>query len=107
MNNQSGQAMIPKDRISRVIFEYAAKIGAAQDLDALLVLNADMARGLVGADRCSIWLLNTKNSRLWTKVAHGVGALTIPMGQGRAAAGVARSWAILVNGTSRAARLFT
>jgi sigma-B regulation protein RsbU (phosphoserine phosphatase) len=92
--------MVPKDRISQVIFEYAAKIGAAQDLDALLVLNAGMARDLVGADRCSIWLVDTKNGRLWTKVAHGVGELHIPIGQGLVGACVARNEAILVNDTS-------
>jgi sigma-B regulation protein RsbU (phosphoserine phosphatase) len=93
--------MVPKDRISRVIFEYAAKIGAAQDLDALLVLNAGMARDLVGADRCSIWLADSENSRLWTKVAHGVGELNIPIGQGLVGACIARNEAILVNDTSR------
>jgi phosphoserine phosphatase RsbU/P len=93
--------MVPKDRISQVIFEYAAKIGAAQDLDALLALNADMARALVGADRCSIWLVDAKNSRLWTKVAHGVGELNIPMAQGLVGACVARDEVILVNDTSR------
>src|SRR5260370_1255082 len=101
MSNQSGPAMVPQDRISRVIFEYAAKIGAAQDLDALLVLNAGMARDLVAADRCSIWLVDTKNNRLWTKVAHGVGELNIPIGQGLVGACVARNEAILVNDTSR------
>jgi sigma-B regulation protein RsbU (phosphoserine phosphatase) len=102
MSTQSAKrAMIPKDRISRVIFDYAAKIGAAQDLDALLVLNAGMARGLVGADRCSIWLVDTKNSRLWTKVAHGVQELHIPIGQGLVGACVARNEAILVNDPSR------
>jgi sigma-B regulation protein RsbU (phosphoserine phosphatase) len=93
--------MVPNDRISRVIFEYAAKIGAAQDLDALLVLNAGMARDLVGADRCSIWLVDTENSRLWTKVAHGVAELNIPIGQGLVGACVARNEVMLVNDTSR------
>lgn len=93
--------MIPKDRISRVIFDYAARIGAAQDLDELLVLNAGMARGLVGADRCSIWLVDAKNRRLWTKVAHGVQQLHIPTGQGLVGACVARNEVILVNDTSR------
>ncbi len=93
--------MITTDRISRVIFEYAAKIGAAQDLDALLLLNAGMARDLVGAERCSLWLVDTKNSRLWTKVAHGVEELNIPIGQGLVGACVARNEAILVNDTSR------
>ena len=93
--------MVPRDRISRVIFDYAAKIGAAHDLDALLLLNAGMARGLVGADRCSIWLVDTKNSRLWTKVADGVGELHVPIGQGLVGACVARNETILVNDTSR------
>jgi sigma-B regulation protein RsbU (phosphoserine phosphatase) len=87
------------DRISRVIFDYAAKIGAAQDLDALLLLNAGMARDLVGADRCSIWLVDAKHNRLWTKVAHGVRELHIPMGQGLVGASVARNQTILVNDT--------
>jgi phosphoserine phosphatase RsbU/P len=95
------RALVPMDRISRVIFDYAAKIGAAQDLDALLLLNAGMARGLVGADRCSIWLVDTKNNRLWTKVAHGVRELHIPIGQGLVGACVAGNEAILVNDTSQ------
>ena len=97
----SNQPVVPKDRISHVIFEYAAQIGAAQDLDALLVLNAGMARDLVGADRCSIWLVDAKNGRLWTKVAHGVEELHIPIGHGLVGASVARDEAILVNDTSQ------
>jgi serine phosphatase RsbU (regulator of sigma subunit) len=92
--------MIATERISRVIFDYAAQIGAAQDLDAVLELNAGMARDLVGADRCSIWLVDSKNNRLWTKVAHGVRELHIPIGQGLVGACVAKNEAILVNDTS-------
>src|ERR1700692_4198829 len=102
MSTQSAKlAMVSKDRIARVIFDYAAKIGAAQELDALLILNAGMARDLLGADRCSIWLLDTKNSRMWTKVAHGVRELHIPIGQGFVGACLARNEAILVNDTSQ------
>jgi len=93
--------MVPRDRISGVIFDYAAKIGATQDLDALLVLHAGMARDLVGADRCSIWLVDTKYGRLWTKVAHGVQELRIPLGQGLVGACIARNEAIVVNDTSQ------
>jgi len=98
------QAKAPENRISRVIFDYAGKIGAVQDLDVLLVLNANMARDLVGADRCSIWLVDTKKHRLWTKVADGVQELHIPIGQGLVGACVERNEAILVNDTSRDAR---
>jgi phosphoserine phosphatase RsbU/P len=97
----AGRPTLANDRISRAIFEYAAKIGAAQDLEALLVLNADMARDLVGADRCSIWLIDARNNCLWTKVAHGVKELHIPIGQGLVGACVARDEAILVNDAAR------
>lgn len=93
--------MVPMDRVSRVIFDYAAQIGAAQDLDALLELNAGMARDLVGAERCSIWLVDNKHRRLWTKVAHGVRELHVPIGQGLVGAALARNEAILVNDTSQ------
>lgn len=93
--------MISKDRISQVIFEYAAKIGAAQELDDQLQLNAGMARDLVGADRCSIWLVDAKTNQLWTKVAQGTGEIRIPIGQGLVGSCVARNEPIVVNDTSQ------
>ena len=48
--------MYDAERVSGVIFRYASLIGAEQDTDRLLELNADMARDISGADRCSIWL---------------------------------------------------
>jgi len=89
------------DHISRVIFEYASKIGDARETGANLQLNADMARALVGADRCSIWLIDRKASELWTKVAHGVDELRIPMGQGLVGAAIANNETIVVNDTSQ------
>lgn len=71
------------DHISQVIFSYAARIGQAQDPDSLLVLNAAMARDLVGADRCSLWLLDEQAGQLWTKVAHGVDEIRIAAGATR------------------------
>jgi phosphoserine phosphatase RsbU/P len=88
------------DHISRVIFDYASRIGDARETGANLQLNADMARDLVGADRCSIWLIDRKSSELWTKVAHGVDELRIPMGQGLVGASIAGNETIVVNDTS-------
>ncbi|MEP7362532.1 MAG: GAF domain-containing SpoIIE family protein phosphatase [Acidobacteriota bacterium] len=92
------------DRVSRVIFEYATQIGGARETDASLRLNASMARDLVGADRCSIWLIDTKAGQLWTKVAHGVPEIRIPMGQGIVGAAIAQNETIVVNDTSRDSR---
>jgi sigma-B regulation protein RsbU (phosphoserine phosphatase) len=93
--------MVLSDHISRVIFDYAAKIGAAQDLGALLELNAGMARDLVGADRCSIWLVDAKAKQLWTKVAQGIEPIHIPLGHGLVGACVQLNQAIVVNDTAR------
>jgi len=93
--------MISNDLISRVIFDYAAKIGEAQDLNALLELNAAMARDLVGAERCSIWLVDHKNNQLWTKVAQGIQEIHIPLGKGLVGACIDRNETILVNDASK------
>jgi phosphoserine phosphatase RsbU/P len=92
------------DRISRVIFEYATRIGGARETDATLQLNADMARDLVGADRCSIWLVDHKSKELWTKVAHGMDELRIALGQGIVGACISQNETILVNDTASDAR---
>jgi sigma-B regulation protein RsbU (phosphoserine phosphatase) len=88
------------ERVSRVIFEYAQKIGQEQDTQNLLRLNADMARDLVGAERCSIWLVDATAGQLYTTVAHGVGEIRIGIGDGLAGACVAEAAPIVVNDTS-------
>ena len=92
---------MPEDaRVSRVIFDYASRIGRAADTDSTLQLNAAMARDLVGADRCSIWLIDENKHQLWTKVAHGVRELRIPVGQGVIGACIAENRAVVVNDTA-------
>ena len=72
----------------------------AQDPDSLLQLNADMARDLIAAERCSIWLVDAEAQQLWTKIAHGVGQLRIPIGKGLVGACVGEGQPIVVNDTS-------
>jgi phosphoserine phosphatase RsbU/P len=88
-------------RISRVIFEYASKIGSAPGTGASLELNAAMARDLVGADRCSIWLIDSAMNQLWTTVSHGVDQLRVALGHGVVGACIAEKRAIVVNDTSK------
>jgi GAF domain-containing protein len=69
------------NRTIRAIFEHAARISREQQIEELVRLNADFARDLIGADRCSLWLIDLAKNELWTKVAHGVAPLHIPMGR--------------------------
>jgi len=95
------------ERIAQVIFEYAAKISRQTMISALVPLNADMARDLVGAERCSLWLIDEKSGELWTKVAHGTEEIRIPAGTGIVGACVAQGESILVNDVTRDQRFFS
>jgi sigma-B regulation protein RsbU (phosphoserine phosphatase) len=90
-----------QDRIARIVFSYAARIGREANADAMLRLNADMARELVGADRCSIWMVDEESDDLWTRVAHGVPEIRIPAGTGLVGAAVTANETIVVNDTSK------
>lgn len=87
----------PAERVSSLILEYAARIGREQKPDRLLQLNADLARDISGADRCSLWLIDEGNSQLWTTVAHGMQQIRIPAGQGMVGAAIARNEPIVAN----------
>lgn len=94
-------------RISRVIFEYAALIGKEQDTDLLLRLIAGMARDLLAADRCTIWLVDHPAGEIWTKVAHGMDEVRLPLGQGLVGACMAQNAAILVEDAHQDSRFNT
>lgn len=85
------------DRIAHAVFEHAARISRVQDVSGLIQLNADFACGLVGAERCSLWLLDEKRSELWTMVAHGLDPIRIPAGEGLVGACVSGNEVVRVN----------
>jgi len=93
------------DDTIRAIFEHAARIGREQLIDELVRLNADFARDLAGADRCSLWLIDPKQGELWTKVAHGVEPIRIPLGLGLVGACIREGEMILINDASQEPRL--
>lgn len=43
---------------------------------------ADMARELVECDRCTLWLVDRDKKELWSRVAHSVDTLKMPMTKG-------------------------
>ena len=102
------QAAVMNDRaehIIRAIFEHAARISREQEIDELVRLNADFARDLIEADRCSLWLIDAAKNELWTKVAHGVRTLHIPLGQGLIGACIRDNQVLLVNNAAEDPRL--
>lgn len=69
---------LKESELLTLLFEYQGKIAGERSLDNLLILMANLGRELVVADRCTLWLLDSAKSELWTKVAHGVDELRMP-----------------------------
>jgi GAF domain-containing protein len=78
----TSRARSSTNALLRTIFSSIARIAAERNIDRLLILLADFGRDLIGADRCTVWLLNPKTDALWSKVAHGLDRITIPKSQG-------------------------
>lgn len=76
------QSELTPENMINVIFGYMGKIAYTRDLDSLLLLMADMGRTMAVADRCTLWLIDEQEGKLWTKVAHGTDRLTIPIDTG-------------------------
>jgi len=85
------------EELLKVIFDYIAKISGERNLDRILLHMADMGREMVAADRCTVWLVDARRNELWTKVAHGVTELRIPMDAGLVGYAVAHNKAIYID----------
>jgi len=80
------------------IFERIGKIATITDNAELFEALAKMGRDIVFADRCTIWILDKKKKKLWTKVAQGVGGtLTIDAYSGIVGFAIQSSEPIILN----------
>ncbi len=52
------------------------------NIDGILIYFADLAKDLLEADRCSVFVPNRIRGILWTKIAHGVDRIEIPINRG-------------------------
>ena len=70
------------NQILEVIFIYLAEVSSLRDYDDIIMVLANMGKALTSADRCSVWVVNEKKKTIWTKVAHGIDPIEIPMDSG-------------------------
>jgi len=85
------------EQMLRLIFDYTAKIANEKCLDQLLRMMADMGRNMIGADRCTLWILDKQRAELWTRVAHGVSELRIPSHTGVVGHSIQTGEAIIID----------
>jgi sigma-B regulation protein RsbU (phosphoserine phosphatase) len=97
MDETGAEPLRNAEELTRAIFGHATRIDREQNPDEIIRLNADFARDLVGADRCSLWLIDGATDELWTKVAHGTDQIRIPMGKGIVGACVEDDRVLVIN----------
>ena len=66
----------------RILLDYSAKINKEKDINNILPLLTNLAKELLNADRCSIFIYDRDKNKLWTIVAHGVEKIEIPANKG-------------------------
>jgi len=81
--------MVVKKRIERssdellaFIFDRIGNIATITDNETLLIELAKMARDIVYADRATIWIHDSKENILWTKVAQGIDTIRVSANSG-------------------------
>ncbi len=73
---------LDKAKQLEIIFRYTREIQMSDSIENTLISLAGMGRDIVGAERCTIWLIDEENKNLYTKVAHGVDLLVIDINKG-------------------------
>ncbi|MEA1982728.1 MAG: HD domain-containing protein [Campylobacterota bacterium] len=70
------------NEILELVFVYLAEVSSLKEYDDILEVLASMGRALTSADRCTIWVVSEDEKTIWTKVAHGIEKLEIPIDSG-------------------------
>jgi len=83
-----------------LIFAYLTDISALRDYDEILEQLAHMGRALSGADRCTVWVVDEERKKIWTKVAHEMDHVELPMGSGIVGHAIMTGEKIIINGHS-------
>ena len=79
------------------VFDSINKIAGLRSRDRLLPELAKMGRDIVYADRCTIWILNRRTNRLWTKVAQDVEPFEMSADMGLVGCGIEENESLIIN----------
>ncbi len=68
--------------ILQLIFTYLTEVSSLREYDDIIMVLANMGRALTSSDRCTVWIVSDDKKTIWTKVAHGIDAIEIPINSG-------------------------
>ena len=70
------------NEILELIFIYLTEVSSLRKHDDIIGVLANMGRALTSSDRCSVWVVSDDKKTIWTKVAHGMDAIELPIDSG-------------------------
>jgi len=85
------------EEVVETIFKYITKIQPLRDYEEILMELAHMGRHLAKADRCTVWVVDYEKEELWTKVAHGIETMHIPIGSGIVGDAIRKKEQMIIN----------
>jgi len=85
------------NEILELIFVYLTEVSSARDYDDILIVLADMGRALTSADRCSVWIVSDDKEHIWTKVAHGIDTIELPINSGIVGSAIVNGEKIIID----------
>jgi len=83
--------------ILELIFQHLTELSALRDYDEVLKVLANMGRALTSADRCSVWVVSEDRKTIWTKVAHGIEPISMPIDSGIVGYAVSHGEKVIIN----------
>ena len=84
------------NKLLELIFVYLTEVSSLRNHDEIIRVLADMGRALTSADRCTVWVVSEDKKKIWTKIAHGIDAIEIPIDSGIVGAAISQREKILL-----------
>ncbi|MBF0265074.1 MAG: HD domain-containing protein [Gammaproteobacteria bacterium] len=85
------------NEILELVFKYLTKMSSLKKHDDIVSVLADMGRALTNSDRCSVWVVSDDRKLIWTKVAHGIDPIKIPISTGIVGSAIVNNERIVIN----------
>ena len=85
------------NEILELIFIHLTEVSALRDYDDILNVLANMGRALTSSDRCTVWVVSDDKKTIWTKVAHGIDTIELPIDSGVVGAAIMGEEKIIID----------
>ncbi len=85
------------NEILQLIFTYLTEVSSLRKYDDIIMVLANMGRALTSSDRCTVWIVDREKQEIWTKVAHGIDAIRLPIDSGIVGSAISTEKKIIID----------